>query len=121
MDTVHLWLGLMVVCTLGQQAYGAVYKPTAPLLVNSFVGANESWFQFPESAPGSNYSMPSVISRPRFAIALSGGGMRAATVGLGMLRGLHQVGSWPACMQVPLVHCHLDLRHTGRCCTAAAC
>lgn len=87
----------LLLCLLGLHAcawgvQGAVYKPSAPLLVNAFAGGNESWFQFPEAARGSNYSMPSITSRPRLAIAVSGGGMRAATVGLGMLRGLHSLG-----------------------------
>jgi hypothetical protein len=69
-----------------------IYTPPSPLTVNAFAGGNESWFKFPEATLASNYSMPSVTSRPRFGIALSGGGMRAATVGLGYLRGLHQVG-----------------------------
>lgn len=69
----------------------SLYKPPAALPANAFVGGNESWFVFPEISPCSNYSIPSIISRPSFGIALSGGGMRVATVGLGFLRGLHQV------------------------------
>lgn len=94
MNTAHLLLCLLALCSLWHRpAQAAVYSPPAPLSVNAFFGGNESWFSFPEASPGSNYSMDSVTSRPRFAIALSGGGMRAATVGLGMLRGLHQVCS----------------------------
>lgn len=68
-----------------------VYTPTSSLLANAFVGANETWFSYPEASRGSNYTMPTVTARPRFGIAVSGGGLRAATLGLGWLRGLHQV------------------------------
>jgi len=88
-----LLLGVLLAGHLVQSSSAAnVFVPPNPLTVNAFVGANESWFQYPEAAPASNYSMPSITSRPSFGIALSGGGMRAATAGLGYLRGLHQVG-----------------------------
>jgi len=70
-----------------------VYKPASPLLASAFVGANESWFQFPEANSNSNYTMRTVTSRPTFGIAISGGGLRAATTGLGWLRGLNQVST----------------------------
>jgi hypothetical protein len=89
-----LWLRLLLLASVCRTASCAVYGPPSPLLVNAFVGGNESWFRFPEASSGSNYSMPCVTSRPRFGIALSGGGMRAATAGLGFLRGLHTVSCY---------------------------
>lgn len=88
---MHPHMLLLALCLHAAAVSAAVFTPPSPLLVNAFAGANESWFRFPEASSGSNYSMPSVTSRPRFGIAISGGGMRAATLGLGYLRGLQQV------------------------------
>jgi hypothetical protein len=100
-----LWLRLLMLTSVCRAASSAVYGPPSPLLVNAFVGGNESWFRFPEARSGSNYSMPSVTSRPRFGIALSGGGMRAATAGLGFLRGLHAVSGVPSNMSGLQLRC----------------
>jgi hypothetical protein len=93
---MHASATMQVLCLLAAAlcllpAAAEVFTPPSPLLVNAFAGANESWFRYPEASSGSNYSMPSITSRPRFGIALSGGGMRAATLGLGYLRGIQQV------------------------------
>lgn len=92
-----LLLAVVCLCSCALQLRSCaaeVYKPPAPLAANAFVGGNTSLFVYPEASNGSssNYSMPSVTERHRFGIALSGGGMRAATLGLGYLRGLHEVG-----------------------------
>lgn len=92
--TMHapmLFLLTAALCLHAAGVSAAVFTPPSPLFVNAFAGANESWFRFPEASSGGNYSMLSVTSRPRFGIAISGGGMRAATLGLGYLRGIQQV------------------------------
>lgn len=90
----HILVCLACVLFVGRCCFAigpTVYTPTSSLLANAFVGANETWFSYPEASRGSNYTMPTVTARPRFGIAVSGGGLRAATLGLGWLRGLHQV------------------------------
>jgi hypothetical protein len=76
---------------LPHPAVAAVYQPPEPFTVKTFTGANESWFIYPElTNPGtSNYSVPELLAKPNFGIAISGGGFRAATLGLGWLRALH--------------------------------
>ena len=70
-----------------------VYQPPQPLTVKTFTGANESWFTYPEliNPSTSNYSIPALLAKPNVGIAISGGGFRAATLGLGWLRALHSL------------------------------
>jgi hypothetical protein len=98
LDALPLLRGLAAVCVCAlaaraPHAAADVFSPPAAITFSAFVGANDSSFApYPEGhAPPSNYSMHSVTSRPSFGIALSGGGMRAATTGLGWLRALHTV------------------------------
>jgi hypothetical protein len=76
---------------LPHPAVAAVYQPPQPFTVKTFTGANESWFIYPEltNPETSNYSVPELLAKPNFGIAISGGGFRAATLGLGWLRALH--------------------------------
>eukprot|EP00775_Hariotina_reticulata_P012591 gene12591-12723_t len=69
-----------------------VYTPPGPLNFSTWVAANESWFVHPEQLQGSNYSIPLLLNKPSFGIALSGGGFRAATTGLGHLKALYLLG-----------------------------
>ncbi|KAF6265851.1 hypothetical protein COO60DRAFT_1623718 [Scenedesmus sp. NREL 46B-D3] len=67
----------------------AEIRPEQPLSFNFFTGANESWFKYPETASGGNYTILSLLDKSQLGIAISGGGFRAATLGLGWLRALH--------------------------------
>ncbi|WIA31484.1 hypothetical protein OEZ86_002377 [Tetradesmus obliquus] len=69
----------------------AAFSPQQPLSFNFFTGANESWFEYPETAASGNYTIPSLLDKPKLGIAVSGGGFRAATLGLGWLRALHML------------------------------
>eukprot|EP00878_Enallax_costatus_P004763 GHUV01005014.1.p1 GENE.GHUV01005014.1~~GHUV01005014.1.p1 ORF type:complete len:688 (+),score=137.57 GHUV01005014.1:137-2200(+) len=69
-------------------AQAAVYSPPNAYNFSVWTGANESWFQYPETLNSSNYSIPIIQAKPAIGIALSGGGFRAATLGLGYLRAL---------------------------------
>lgn len=66
-----------------------VYRPESPVEFNIWTGANESWFNYPEAFEPSNYSIPLIQAKPNVGIAISGGGFRAATLGLGYLRALY--------------------------------
>ena len=69
--------------------YWTGYNPQ-PKLSSIWLGTNSSEFIHPELRPnvdGASY----ILSKPNFGIALSGGGMRASTLGLGILRGLHHL------------------------------
>lgn len=44
------------------------------------------WFTYPEATPSSAYYLETLAKRPNFGIALSGGGYRAVTTGLGYIR-----------------------------------
>jgi hypothetical protein len=63
--TLALACALALLSCSAQPGAG-VFVPTAPLAFNAFVGANDSTrFVYPEAAPNSNYSMPSVTARAR--------------------------------------------------------
>jgi hypothetical protein len=57
-------------------ALAAAFTPQQPLSFNFFTGANESWFEYPEIAGSGNYTISSLLNRPKLGIALSGGGFR---------------------------------------------
>jgi hypothetical protein len=54
----------------------AAFTPQQPLSFNSFTGANESWFEYPETASSGNYTITSLLDKPQLGIAISGGGFR---------------------------------------------
>lgn len=70
----------------------AVYTPPNAYNFSVWTGSNESWFLYPEILNNSNYSIPIIQKKPTIGIALSGGGFRAATLGLGYLRALYLLG-----------------------------
>ncbi|GAX77514.1 hypothetical protein CEUSTIGMA_g4958.t1 [Chlamydomonas eustigma] len=47
---------------------------------------------FPELQEDSPHLIPSLLAKPEVGLCLGGGGMRAVTSGLGVLRGLHSLG-----------------------------
>ncbi|KAF6265849.1 hypothetical protein COO60DRAFT_1697550 [Scenedesmus sp. NREL 46B-D3] len=70
----------------------ALYAPPQPFTFATWVGANDSsWFQYPEVALAGNHRIPALLQRPNLGVSISGGGLRAATLGLGYLRALHQL------------------------------
>jgi hypothetical protein len=84
-----LVLALLVGCKVSR---AALYAPTQPFTFATWVGANDSsWFQFPETASTGNHTIPALLQLPNIGISISGGGLRAATLGLGYLRALHQL------------------------------
>jgi hypothetical protein len=90
---VHQVLAYLLPLLGAWHAYaGKVYTPPDPLTFRTWVAANESWFIYPEQLQGSNYSIPILLRKPSFGIAISGGGMRAATTGLGHLKALYLLG-----------------------------
>jgi hypothetical protein len=54
-----------------------------------WTGVNHETFLYPELEPG---EFPEFAEKANFGIALSGGGFRAASIAIGTLRGLHQLG-----------------------------
>lgn len=80
---------VLAILLCASTAVAQVYQPPNAFNFSTWTGANESWFQYPETLTGSNYSIPVIQSKPQLGIALSGGGFRAATLGLGYLRALH--------------------------------
>ena len=92
MPLLVVFLLLAAVISLLSPVLGdEVYQPPQPFTVKTFTGANESWFTYPEltNPSTSNYSIPALLAKPNVGIAISGGGFRAATLGLGWLRALH--------------------------------
>jgi hypothetical protein len=87
MNQVCIAVGLVLLAST--TAIAQVYQPPNAYTFNTWAGANESWFQYPEILDGSNYSIPIIQSKPLLGLAFSGGGFRAATLGLGYLRALH--------------------------------
>jgi hypothetical protein len=84
-----LVLVLLAGCSVSR---AALYAPAKPFTFATWVGSNDSsWFQYPEVASTGNHSIPALQQRPNVGIAISGGGLRAATLGLGYLRALHQL------------------------------
>lgn len=69
--------------------FSTVHRPEASVNLSIWTGANESWFAYPEAFEPSNYSIPLIRSKPNVGIAISGGGFRAASLGLGYLRALY--------------------------------
>jgi hypothetical protein len=82
-------LALLAGCEVSR---ALLYAPPQPFTFATWVGANDSsWFQFPETASTGNHTIPALLQLPNLGISISGGGLRAATLGLGYLRALHQL------------------------------
>jgi hypothetical protein len=60
----------------------AAFTPQQPLSFNFFTGANESWFEYPEKPSSGNYTITSLLDRPRLGVAIFGGGFRCLQINL---------------------------------------
>jgi hypothetical protein len=56
-----------------------------------WLGANQQGFVYPELRPG-NLGSTELLSKCNVGVAISGGGLRAASLGIGWLRGLYELG-----------------------------
>ncbi|KXZ56638.1 hypothetical protein GPECTOR_1g575 [Gonium pectorale] len=76
--------------------YVCVFEPDDPVSVHVWSGSDQPGFEYPELSRTGDWGIPALLSRPNLGVALSGGGYRAATLGLGWMRGLHLLGLLPA-------------------------
>jgi len=67
-----------------------ITKPIAPVKVHVWAHANSTSFRYPETSQ-SMWSVPRLMRNPDLGIALSGGGLRAAALADGWMRGFHMV------------------------------
>jgi hypothetical protein len=81
----HLWptqystphaLVCLLLISGSSTVLAAAFTPQQPLSFNFFTGANESWFEYPETSGIGNYTIPSLLDKPKLGIALSAGGFR---------------------------------------------
>jgi hypothetical protein len=80
---------LVAVCALAP-VLAEVYSPTDNITVHYWTGAEAKGFVYPEQSKGP-FGIKALLAKPDFGVAVSGGGYRATTVGLGCSIGLHQV------------------------------
>lgn len=69
----------------------SLYQPNKSVNTYTWAGARSPDFSYPELS-NSEWGIPSVLAKPNFGIALSGGGYRATTLALGWVRALYAMG-----------------------------
>lgn len=72
---------------------GETFAPTRPFATRVWTNTSSPSFRYPELAFPGPFWIPSLTQAPDVGVALGGGGLRAAALADGWLRGLHQVGA----------------------------
>ena len=68
------------------------FNPETNATVHVWTNASLPGFTYPELSPDGAWGVPHIQARPNIGVALSGGGFRAATLSLGWVRMLYEVG-----------------------------
>lgn len=86
---------LIVVAAVWRGAAGLGVKgtiePHAPVEARMWPGYASPGFAFPEMRTDDDFGLPALQAKPSVGIALGGGGIRAAALAHGWIRGLHLV------------------------------
>jgi hypothetical protein len=89
-DIVLVQLVLLFVFT-GSLSLDKVFEPSGPAKVHVWSRTDKPDFVYPEQSESGPWGIPSLLKKPNFGVAISGGGFRATTLGYGWVRALHEV------------------------------